>query len=652
MAAPRRDRRLAAIMAVDVVGYSRLIGADEAGTLARVKAHRVEFAEPLIAEYRGRVVKLTGDGALVEFASAVDAVECAVAIQNGMAEREADEPEERRIRFRIGINIGDIVLEDGDIFGDGVNVAARLEGLAEPGGICVARNVHNQVKNKLAFAFEPMGAHRVKNIVEPVEVWRVGLGAASMRSRKLIRRIAVGRVLAAGVALLVVGAGTVAWVRPWAPAIEAASIENMAFPLPDKPSIAVLLFDNLSGEPEQEYFVDAITDNIITELSRFSDLFVIARNSVFTYKDKPVKVQEVAEDLGVQYVLEGSVQRSADRMRVTAQLIDALTGKHVWAERYDREVSDVFTVQDEVSQEIVARLGGYEGALAGAATRRAMRKGTTSLSAYETFLIGIEHKHRYTEEDKTIAQDLFNKAIKLDPQFARAYVGLAWTYMHEYWFGWTDEPDQALNRASVAASEAIELDASDAEAHWVLAEYYVNTGKHEQSIAEYQTALALNPNNADVLVNWGWNLSWQGRADEAIEMIEKGVRLNPNHLDWYERALGEAMYMARRYEDAIAEYKKVKKHVRLSRAYLAASYAQLDRLEEARAEVSNTLELDPEATVESMVSFQRYQNPADRDHFGDGLRKAGLPLCATEAQLAQSPDMARLEDCERQRASG
>jgi TolB-like protein len=354
--APRVDRKLAAILALDVVGYSRLVGLDEAGTLARVKAHRVEFAEPLISEHHGRVVRLTGDGALVEFASAVDAVECAVAIQNGMTEREAHEPEERRMRFRIGINIGDIVLEDGDIYGDGVNVAARLETLADPGGICVARNVYNQVKNKLAFAFHPMGAHRVKNISEPVEAYRVGPGPRG------------------------------------APRAGPS--------LPDKPSVAVLPLDNLSGEERYERLADGITEDIITDLSRFRELFVIARHSAFAYKDKSTDVRQIARELGVQYVLEGSLQADGERVRITAQLVDGTTGSHLWAQRYDRPLHDVFAVQDEVTQSIMALLPGQYGVLARAGRESARRKPPDNLQAYDYYLLGAETKHRFTKTIK------------------------------------------------------------------------------------------------------------------------------------------------------------------------------------------------------------------------------------------------------------
>jgi adenylate cyclase len=369
--APRADRKLAAILAADVVGYSLLVGADEAGTLARVKAHRVDLLEPLIAEYRGRLVRLTGDGTLVEFESSVDAVECAVAIQSGMAEREPAVPEERRIRYRIGINIGDIIHEDGDIFGDGVNIAARLEGLAERGGICIARNVYNQVKSKLDVAFEPAGEHKVKNIAEPITVYRVrhGAGAANFLSggrRYLRRRVAIAATVVISLAADAAGSWHALW-RPAqdVPAFAVAHPEaKPALPLPDKPSIAVLAFANLSGDPKQERLAGGLTEDVITDLSRFCELFVIARNSTEVYKGKAVDVRQVARELGVQYVLQGSLQADGDRVRITAQLINGATGNQVWVERYDRPLDDVFVVQDDVTQRIAGSISGYHGAVA------------------------------------------------------------------------------------------------------------------------------------------------------------------------------------------------------------------------------------------------------------------------------------------------
>ena len=404
MAAPRVDRRLAAVMAVDVEGYSRLIGADEAGTLARVKAHRIELAEPLIAEHHGRVVKVMGDGALVEFASAVNAVECAVAIQKGMAEREAVEPQGRRIRYRIGINIGDIVLEDGDIFGDGVNVAARLESLAVPGGICVARNVYDQVKTKLDLGFEAMGDHRVKNIAEPVTVYRVNLDAPGRAIR--LRAVWAGRRWRAATAMAVlllvcVASGT--WYLLWrsAPASgpvapqaapAAGTEENAALTLPDKPSIVVMPFRNLSGDGEQAHFADAITEDIVTGLARFRHLFVISSNSSFRYKGQTVDIKEVGRELGVRFALQGSVRRSEDRLRITVQLVDATKDEQLWGEMYDRDLTaaNLYAVQDAITQQVLATLGGVHGMLAGSVSEIAKTKPTDNLEAYELYFLGTK----------------------------------------------------------------------------------------------------------------------------------------------------------------------------------------------------------------------------------------------------------------------
>jgi TolB-like protein/class 3 adenylate cyclase len=407
---PGVERRLAAILAADVVGYSRLMEADEAGTHARLKALRKEFIEPRIAEHRGRVVKLTGDGVLVEFPSVVEAVLCAVDVQRIVAERNADVPQDQRIEFRIGVNLGDVIIEDDDLYGDGVNVAARLQTLAEPGGICASRTVYNHVRNKVGLTFASMGEHKVKNIAEPTAVFRVLPGSAGAASVRTLVGRALGRrrlaaVAAAMAAFLAAGAAG-AWYALWRPGSEpltsavAEAEAKPALPLPDKPSIAVLRFENLSGDPKQERLAGGLTEDVITDLSRFRELFVIARNSTEVYKGKPVDVRQVARELGVQYVLEGSLQIDGDRVRITAQLIDGTTGNHVWAERYDRPLDDVFVVQDEVTKKIAGTLApSMSGVLTRAGRESARRKPPESLQAYENYLLGIEHKHRFTPED-------------------------------------------------------------------------------------------------------------------------------------------------------------------------------------------------------------------------------------------------------------
>ncbi|MFQ5896697.1 MAG: adenylate/guanylate cyclase domain-containing protein [Candidatus Methylomirabilia bacterium] len=635
------ERKLTAILSADVKGYSRLMGEDEVATIRTLTAYR-EVMASLIQLHRGRVIDMPGDNLLAEFASVVDAVQCAVEIQQALKSWNAELPDRRKMEFRIGINLGDVVVEGERIYGDGVNIAARVEGLAEGGGVCISRTAFDQVKNKLALGYEFLGEHTVKNIAEPVRVYRVlmepeAAGRVIGETRPPITRMVLADVrarpwrwaaLAAGAVLALAGASGVIWsfyLRGPAPWTEVASEEKMAFPLPDKPSIAVLPFDNLSGDPKQDYLADGLTEDLITDLSRFRELFVIARNSTFTYKGRPVKVQQVAEDLGVRYILEGSVQRSADRVRITAQLVDAISGEHVWAERYDRDISDIFAVQDEVAEKIVGNLAGYHGKLTKAEKRRARKERTTDLKVYETYLLGIEYKHRFTKENNLIAQELLNKAIALDPEYARAYTALGWTYLFEVWWGWSDAPGQSLKQAFQAAQKAVLLDDSDAECHWLLADLYVVTRQFEKAVTEFNRALELNPNMADVLANWGAVMARLGRAEEGVETIKKAMRLNPNYPQWYPQFLGGAMYAARRYEEAVAVLKRVKQHVRTSRAYFAASYAQLGRIEEARAEVAETLKLDPNATVQIVSNIEYYKNPADRDHFEEGVRKAGLP---------------------------
>jgi adenylate cyclase len=418
--APRVERKLAAILAADVVGYSRLVGADEAGTIARLKALRKEFIEPLVAEHRGRVVKLVGDGALVEFASAVDAVECAVAIQNGVAERQASQPEDPRITFRIGINLGDIIVEDGDILGDGVNIAARLEALAEPGGVCVARTVYNHVRNKLALPFEPMGQHRVKNIAEPVEVWRVALdGSISKRQR---RPRLVPAALAAGIAALIAvsGAGVWWWQSGASNAPIAATDPVLA--MPSGPTIAVLPFANLSGDPGQDYFADGVTEDIIRALAQFQMFGVVARNSSFHYQGTALDVREVAKDLGAEYIVEGSIRRANERIRVSVQLLDGGNGKYLWGEVYDRDLTaaDVFAIQDEITNQIATTIADDHGIVSRARSKQARGKGTGALSSYECVLKLYEYDRLVTEEAHLAALRCLERTVKTDPNYSDA----------------------------------------------------------------------------------------------------------------------------------------------------------------------------------------------------------------------------------------
>jgi adenylate cyclase len=638
------ERRLAAILAADVVGYSRLMAADEKGTHARLKALRQDFIEPKINEHHGRVVKLMGDGALVEFGSVVDAVECAAAIQKGVAERQAELPEDQRIDFRIGINVGDIIIEDDDIYGDGVNIAARLEQLAEPGSICVSRNVYNQVKNKVAFGFEPMGEHRVKNIPEPVVAYRVmpdpGPVAGIIGPRRAgprWRRPALAATTL--VVLALAGGGLVALYHRQEAPVEAGSGQVDPLPLPAKPSIAVLPFANLSNDPAQDYFVDGITNDIITDLSKFSTLFVVAANSTFRYKGQAVKMQDVARDLGVRYVLEGSVQRAADVLRVNAQLVDATTGHHVWAERYDRPTGDLFAVQHEMTRQIAGLIASERG---GPVTKteleRTARRSTQNLSAYEYFLRGVGHRNLETKEDTQLAREMFEKASQIDPRYARAIANLSLTYQDEIWGDWTASRERSLAKSEELARRAIEIDPSEPLGYMVLGLAYQLRGKANQAILLIEKAQALNPNDVHIKHGLASTLAYAGSPEQAIALLKEAQRLDPYYPEVILRDLGQAQFFARRYRDALATFSGITHRHRTSYwLYVAASHAQLEQLDEARAAIEEARKLNPKLTLEREIR-RRVENglaPASAEHLRAALRKAGLPETLSASGLKE-----------------
>ncbi|WP_119462954.1 adenylate/guanylate cyclase domain-containing protein [Rhodospirillaceae bacterium SYSU D60014] len=589
MAAPRAKRRLAAILATDVVGYSRLMGRDETGTLERLKAYRKELVEPLIDAHQGRVVKLMGDGALVEFGSVVDAVECAVAIQTGMAERERNTPEHERIRLRIGINLGDVIHEDSDLYGDGVNVAARLEQIAEPGGIVVSGTAYDHLQGKLACAFQYLGERRLKNIERAARVYRVASDSTTPTS-------------------------------------------VLALPLPDKPSVVVLPFENMSGDPEQGYFSDGVTDDLITDLSKISGLFVIARNSAFTYKSKAVKVQEVSRELGVRYVLEGSVRKAGNRVRITAQLIDGLTGGHLWAERYDRDLTDIFAVQDEVTREIVSALAVK---LTKQEKERLSRKGTDNLEAYDHFLRGREHAWRHTGEGSALARPLLERAIALDPGFPAAYAMLAHILHLEYVNRWSDTPEQSLRQAHKLALKAVALDDSEPQAHFALGVVSMWMKELERALAEGEKVLALDPNFAPGYALLGNTLNYAGRPEEAIEQLTEAMRLDPHYPDVYLYFLGMARFLLGRYEaaiDVLRERIARNPDTDVTHVLLAACCGHLGRIEEARAEWREALRINPDFSLEHRRQILPFKNPGDFERIADGLREVGPPGFGTATQ--------------------
>ncbi len=581
------ERRLTTILAADVVGYSRLMAADEAGTLTSLKALRRELIEPKTAEYHGRVVKLMGDGTLMEFGSVVDAVNFAVDVQQALAERNAKVPEDRRITYRIGINIGDIIVEGDDIYGDGVNVASRLEGLAEPGGICVARNVYNQVKGKVDTTFEDLGEQQVKNIPEPVQVFKFLLGAPVTENVAVAAPVATWSrrwpLVAGGLAVLVLAAGIVLWQQPWAPREEPASEADMAFPLPDKPSIAVLPFNNMSDDASQEYFADGMTEDLITDLSKISGLFVIARNSSFSYKGQQVKVRQVAEELGVRYVLEGSVRRAGDEVRINAQLIDATTGGHLWADRYDGTMDDVFDLQDRVTEQIVAALAVN---LTGEEQASQARHGTENAAAHDAYLQGWAHYKLLTPEALATAVPFFEEALRLDPNYAQAHAALASLYWDVLQNDWAFDLNMPSSRAENRANEHLEeaLKAPTPLAHALQSRMLASWGFYDDAVAEAEQAVALDGNDAAAHAGLAEALVLAGKPAKAIDAIETAMRLDPHHPPNYLITLGAAQFGMEEFGAAAATFERAVKRNpdnEIPFIYLASAYGHLGRIEDA-----------------------------------------------------------------------
>jgi len=578
------ERRLAAIFAADVAGFSRLVGADEEGTVARLQSHRRELIEPKIAEHQGRLVKTTGDGVLAEFASPVRALRCAIDVQHGMAKRNADIPEGKRIEFRIGINLGDVVVEeDGDIFGDGVNVAARLENIAEPGTVFISRTVRDFVTDAAELALEDLGERELKNIVRPVQVFRIAPPT---------------HVLAAAQAP--------------APAV------------PQKPSIAVLPFTNMSGDAEQEYFSDGMTEDLITDLSKVSALFVIARNSSFAYKGRAVKVQEIGRDLGVRFVLEGSIRKSGNRVRIAAQLIDAESGGHLWAERFDRDLTDIFATQDEVVEKIVRALAVT---LTHGEEKRLRRRGTENVAAYEAVLRARELLGGATRETVAQARAMYRRAIELDPTYAVPHAGLAATGVSNYVSDWADDPDAELDQAERWARRALELDDSEPFAHMALGHVMLWRRDHDGALAEFRSMIALDPNFAQGYAATGLALMYAGRAAEALEPFALAMRLDPHYPSIVLHYVAQANFSLGNYGTAAKQL--TQRIARTpgtdsSRMMLAACYGHLGRAEEARAIWAELMKVNPEFSLAQRERVLPYKDPRDFARIAEGLAKAGL----------------------------
>jgi TolB-like protein/class 3 adenylate cyclase/Tfp pilus assembly protein PilF len=588
MEADRAERKLSAILAADVAGYSRLIGADDEGTLASLTRHRRELIDPCIAKHRGRIIKTTGDGLLAEFASVVDAVRCAVEVQEGMGGRNANVGPDKRLDFRIGINFGDVVEQDGDIFGDGVNIAARLEGIAEPGGICVSERVHEDAAGKIGSAFEDIGDHTLKNIARPVRVYRL---------------------------------------RPQAKSVPSSSTRPM-LSLPDKPSIAVLPFENMSADAEQEYFADGIVEEIITALSRMRWLFVIARNSSFTYKGRAVDVKQVGRELGVRYVLEGSVRKAGNKVRITGQLIDTSTGAHLWADRFDGELADIFDLQDQVTASVV---GAIAPKLEQAEIERAQRKPTESLGAYDYFLRGMAAMHQWTREGNNEAISHFYRAIELDPGYASAYGMAARCYAQRKSYSWVIDRAADMVEAARLARRAGELGRDDAVALSMagIALVYV-VGDLDEGNALIDRALALNPNLAWAWLFSGWTKLWLGEPEVAIERVARAMRLSPHDPLTFnmQTAIAAGHFSAGRYAEALSwaeiSFRESPNFV-LSTFVAAASAALANDDAAAKNAMARLRQITPELRISNLRDLFPIRQPEDFTQWAEGMRKAGLP---------------------------
>ena len=628
------ERRLAAILAADVEGYSRLTELDEEASTATLRTYRA-VVEELISAHKGHIFSSAGDGVVAEFPSIVEAIRCAVEIQNEIAERNASVPEAERMRFRIGVNLGDVIAEENNLYGTGVNVAVRLEQLAEAGGICISQTVYDQIRKIVEIPFEDIGERHLKNISEPVHVYQI-LPAPTSRLRRFFSRTHIGRRRlggAVGALLLLLAVAAVAFYLRQ-PAELWDALLGGAGALPENPTIAVLPFDDMSATHDQQYLADGITEELITGLAKFPELIVMSRSATLTYKDKPTDSRQVGKDLNVRYVLEGSVQRSDQNVRVAAQLIDASTGRPLWADRYDREINSIFAIRDDIMRSIVGTIGGLAGKLAQAEVARLSGKDPNSFTAYDYLMRGWYEWHKFTREGNAAARDLFEQARKIDPNYARAYAGLAWAYADDYDYEWTDDYDKTLKLTLENASTAVRLDPNDYQAQWALGWAYLYNRKHEQAMAHYLRARALNPNDAELLAEMGNFLIFNGQPTQAIDQLKEAIRLNPFHEDWYVEYLGWAYEEAGMPKEAIEIFEQA---IDLQNPdedglwyfpFIAAAYAHptVGRMDDARRIVNTLLSRKPEySTSEALAHAYPYKTKELIDRFVNAARGVGLP---------------------------
>jgi len=619
-------RKLAAILSADVKGYSRLMGEEEVSTLKTLSAYR-EVMRSLIQQFDGRIVDASGDSVLAEFASVVDAVQCAVDVQKELRTRNAELPENRRMEFRIGVNLGDVIQEENNIYGDGVNIAARVQTLAEGGGVCISGTAFDHVENKLQLGYEYLGEQTVKNIAKPVRVYRVLMEPGKPSEIKAKVKGRNWKYFAIAAVVVVTIGAIVAWQfiwRPSHPKIEVASKEKMAFPLPDKPSIAVLPFTNMSGDSKEDYFSDGITEEIITALSKVPYLFVISRQSTFTYKGKPVKVKQVSEELGVRYVLEGSVRKEGNKVRITAQLIDAITGHHLWAERYDRDLKDIFALQDEITMKIITAM---QVKLTVGELANLWAEGTKNLDAYLKCMEAYTNYLRTTKEGNALGKKLAEEVIALDPKYPRGYVLLAQIYLWDILLGTTESPEKSLAKAKEFAEKAIALDNSESTAHGLLGSIYLMSRQHDKAITQVERAISLNPNDASNSIRLGFVLLNAGRPEEAISALKNHRRLNPIPSQQYYLQLVTAYRLSGQYKEAIEIGKEALRQVPNNiniYLQLTATYSMMGHEEEARAAAAEVMKINPKFSLEWYAKTIYFKNQNDIDKTIDALRKAGL----------------------------
>ena len=628
-------RKLTAILSADAVEYSRLMGEDEEATVRTLKSYREVFYT-LIQQHNGKVLDSQGDNLLAEFVSVVDAVQCAVAVQKEIKTRNDELPEDRRMQFRIGINLGDVIQEEGRIYGDGVNIAARLEGLAEPGGICISKTAFDHIESKLPYGYDYLGDQTVKNISKPVGAYRVLMDPRVTASGKPIdtktsiirqRSMIVGAV---AVLAIVIAVGIWQFYSSRV-SIEPASVEKMAYDLPKKPSIAVLPFENLSKDSEADFFVDAISENIIATLSKSPQLFVIARNSTFTYKGKPVKIAQVSEEFGVKYVMEGSVLKSGDRIRITAQLINALKGDHIWAETYDRDFKDVLAVMDEITLEIAKALSIELLPLGMLGAKRKVH--TKNLEAWTLYTEAIHYFDQTTEEGNVKSKELFEQVIELDPNFSMAWAYLAFAHAIGVRYGWSPfKTESSFQEATKLAQKSIELDDSNSFAHACLGDINLWQGNYDKARTHYDKAATINPNDDNAIFALGRLLRCLGQPDKAVPLFKKAMRLDPYYYWNIPYNLGRAYYQSRKYNDAIVMFEHVLEmckegscNQKWPNMQLSQVYAELGQYEKARSHMQKVFEHDPKFNLEDRRKANPYKNPADNEREIEALRKAGAP---------------------------